>query len=138
MAFLHAIGTFLKGLWHALDGLRKVLHLVLLLALFGVLFAATRSSLPFIPGTAALVLSPQGVIVEELSGDPLDRAILEASGEGRPETRRQDLVDVIEAAAEDDRIKALVLDLGALRGGGSGSTISQRAPTRSTWIPTAP
>jgi len=113
MAFLHAIGTFLKGLWHALDGLRKVLHLVLLLALFGVLFAATRSSLPFIPGTAALVLSPQGVIVEEL-----DRAILEASGEGRPETRRQDLVDVIEAAAEDDRIKALVLDLGALRGGG--------------------
>jgi len=56
--------------------------------------------------------------VEELSGDPLDRAILEATGEGRPETRRQDLIDVIEAAAEDERIKALVLDLGALQGGG--------------------
>ena len=31
MAFLHVIGAFLKGLWHALDGLRKVLHLLILL-----------------------------------------------------------------------------------------------------------
>jgi protease-4 len=118
MAFLHVIGAFLKGLWHALDGLRKVLHLVLLLVLFGILFAATRSSLPFIPGSAALVLSPQGMIVEELSGDPLERALLESAGEGRPETRRQDLIDVIAAAAEDERIKALVLDLGGLQGAG--------------------
>ena len=118
MAFFHAIGAFLKGLWHALDGLRKVLHLVLLLVLFGLVVAASRSSLPFIPGSAALVIAPQGRIVEQLSGDALDRAWLDATGEGSPETRLQDLLDVIGAAADDERVTALVLDLGSLERAG--------------------
>jgi protease-4 len=112
------IGAFFRGLWHALDGLRKALHLILLLFLFGILFAVTRSSLPFIPAQAALVIAPEGRIVEELSGDPLDRAVAETLGEDRPETRLQDLLDVIAAAADDRRIRALVLDLGSLDGAG--------------------
>jgi protease-4 len=118
MAVFHAIGSFFRGIWRALDGVRKVLHLILLLVLFGILFAATRSSLPYVPGHAALVLAPQGAIVEQLSGDPLDRAIRDASGEGPPETRLQDLLDVIEAAADDDRVSAMVLDLSALQRAG--------------------
>lgn len=118
MRVFHAIGAFFKGIWHALDGLRKVLHLILLLVIFGGLFAATRSALPFIPGEAALVIAPQGQIVEELSGDPFDRAVGEAFGETPPETRLQDLLDVIDASATDDRVKALVLDLNALERAG--------------------
>jgi protease-4 len=118
MTLRRAIGGFFRGLWHALDGLRKVLHLVLLLFLFGILFAATRSSLPFVPAQAALVIAPEGRIVEELSGDPLDRALAETLGEHRPETRLQDLLDVIAAAREDDRIRALVLDLGEMERAG--------------------
>ena len=118
MTLFGAIGSLFKGIWHAIDGFRKVLHLILLLIIFGILFAATRSSLPFVPGDAALVLAPEGRIVEQLSGDPLDRAFRDATGEGPPETRLQDLLDVIEAAADDDRISAMVLDLGSLQRAG--------------------
>ncbi len=118
MVVFRAIRAFLRGLWHFLDGARKVMHFILLLFLFGILLAATRSSLPFLPSDAALVLSPEGRIVDELSGDPLDRAWRDVSGEGRPETRLQDLLDVIEAAADDERISAMVLDLGALERAG--------------------
>ena len=106
-----AIGGFFRGIWYGLDGIRKVLHLILLLLIFGLFFAASRSSLPFIPANAALVVVPEGQIVEQLTGDPLDRALEETLGEGRPETRLQDLLEVIDAAAGDARISALVLDL---------------------------
>ena len=118
MGLFTMVGGFFRGVWRALDGVRKVLHLILLLVLFGIVIAATRSSLPYVPGKAALVLAPEGRIVEELSGDALDRALFEAAGERQPETRLQDLLDVVKAAADDDRVQALVLDLGALERAG--------------------
>jgi len=113
-----AIGGFFRGIWRGLDGIRKVLHLVLLLFIFGIFFAASRTSLPFIPAEAALVVAPEGQIVEQLTGDPLDRALEETLGEGRPETRLRDLLEVIDGAAGDDRISALVLDLRAVERAG--------------------
>jgi protease-4 len=115
---LHGLWAVAKGIWRALDGLRKVLHLILLLALFGLLVAASQTELPYIPHQAALVLSPEGRLVEELSGDPLERALARASGEFHAETRVRDLVDVIDEARDDDRIQALVLDLDNLEGAG--------------------
>jgi protease-4 len=118
MPVLKAFGSFLKGIWLALDGLRKVLHLILLLVLFGALILAGQSELPYVPDQAALVLSPQGRLVEELSGDPLERALARATGEGLAETRLRDLVDVVDQARDDDRIRALVLDLEGLEAAG--------------------
>jgi len=118
MPVLRAVWAVAKGVWHALDGLRKVLHLILLLFLFGALLAASQTSLPIIPHRAALVLAPQGFLVEEESGDPLERALADAFGEDRVETRLRDLVDIVDQARDDDRIKALVLDLGGLDGAG--------------------
>ena len=118
MQVLHAFWSVLKGVWFALDGLRKVLHLVLMLVLFGILLAASQSELPFVPDKAALVLSPQGRLVEELSGDPLDRAFARFAGDDREETRVRDLVAVVDQARDDDRIKAIVLDLEGLEGAG--------------------
>jgi protease IV len=118
MSVLHGLWSFLKGVWVALDGLRKVLHLVLLLALFGVLLAASESELPYIADSVALVLSPEGRLVEELSGDPLERALTQATGEGYGQTRLRDLVDVVDEARDDDRIRALVLDLDGLEAAG--------------------
>ena len=62
MPVLHALWSVVKGIWFALDGLRKVLHLVLLLALFGVLLAAAQSELPYVPDSAAprLARAPAG------------------------------------------------------------------------------
>ncbi|HEY7754208.1 MAG TPA: signal peptide peptidase SppA [Steroidobacteraceae bacterium] len=118
MPVLRALWALLKGVWYALDGLRKVLHLLLLLFLFGALLAASHTALPIIPGSAALVLAPQGFLVEEESGDPLERALADAAGDDRVETRLRDLVDVVDQARDDARIKALVLDLDGLEGAG--------------------
>ena len=105
-------------LWRALDALRKILHLILLLLIFGVFFGAVRSSIPIVPHRAALVLDIQGRLVEQLSGDPIDRALGRATGEGDPETRLRDVLDALKAAAKDDRIKLVVLDLDEMSGGG--------------------
>jgi protease-4 len=117
-----AIGETMKGvfrfLWRALDALRKVLHLLLLLVIFGLVLSALRSSIPIVPHRAALVLDIQGQLVEQLSGDPLDRALGRATGNGEPETRLRDVLDALKAAAKDDRIKVVMLDLDDMEGGG--------------------
>lgn len=109
---------FLKILGAGLEGLRKTLHLLLLVGLFGVLIGAMRGSIPVIPDDAALVLRPEGAIVEQVSGDPLQRALAEARGAGRDETLLRDLTEAIHAASTDDRIKTLVIDFDAMGGAG--------------------
>jgi protease-4 len=94
-----------------LDGIRKALHLALLLLIFGFLLAALHTSLPVVPRSAALVIAPQGELVEQLATDPLQRAIGEASGGPAPETLLKDVLDAIEAARTDARIKLIVLDV---------------------------
>jgi protease-4 len=105
-------------LFRGLDGLRKTLHLLLLLVIFGFLFGALQGSVPKIPSDAALVLRPEGEIVEQLSGDPLQLAIAEARGLGRDETLLRDLVDALHAAKGDPRIKTVVLEFDSMAGAG--------------------
>lgn len=112
------IAAFFSFVWRALDGLRKVLHLIVLLVMFGLLAAALSPSIPIVPHKAALVIAPQGVLVEQLAGDPFDRAVAELYGQNQAETLVRDLVDAIEAAKKDKRIEVLVLDLGRMAGGG--------------------
>lgn len=110
--------AFFGALWRGLDGLRKVLHLVLLLALFGFIVGALRTSLPVLPDSAALVIRPDGAIVEQISGDPFERALERVQGRLPSETLLWDVVEAIDAARADDRIQALVLDLELLAAGG--------------------
>jgi protease IV len=110
--------TFFAFLWRALDGLRKVMHFIVLLALFLILAAVLSPRIPIVPHKTALVIAPQGALVEQLAGDPLDRAIAEVAGEGRAETLLRDLIEAIHHAKTDKRIEVLVLDLGAMAGGG--------------------
>jgi protease-4 len=113
-----AIGRFLHWIWSGLDGLRKVLHLLLLLIVFGVLWGAFSRSIPLVPAKAALVVAPQGPLVEQLSGDPLERAVAESLRQAPAETLLRDVVDSIEAAADDARISALYLDLSGMERSG--------------------
>ena len=112
------IAAFFAFIWRSLDALRKVLHLLVLLVIFGVVIAVLSPRIPTVPQSVALVIAPQGALVEQLSGDPLQRAITEAYGQGNAETLVRDLVEAIEAAKKDERIKALVLDLAYMQGGG--------------------
>ena len=109
---------FFALVWRMLEGVRKVLHLILLLVIFGFLLAALHTSVPKVPKVAALVIAPEGELVEQLSGDPVRRAFGQASGGPAPETLLRDVIDAIEAAKSDERIKLIVLDLGNLETSG--------------------
>ncbi len=116
---MRAIRKVLHWIWLGLDGLRKILHLLLLLLIFGVIGTLFSRPIPFVPDRAALVIAPQGPLVEQFTGDPLERAIADVLRQGPVETRLRDVVDAINAARKDDRISSLYLDLGGLDGGGT-------------------
>ncbi|HEY2144462.1 MAG TPA: signal peptide peptidase SppA [Steroidobacteraceae bacterium] len=113
-----SVGAALKGffrlVWRILEGIRKALHLALLLLIFGFVLAALHTSIPIVPRSTALVIAPQGELVEQLSGDPVRRALGEASGGPAPETLLRDVTEAISAAKSDSRIKLIVLNLDEL------------------------
>ena len=112
------IGRIFVGIWRGLDGLRKFLHLVVLLTIFGFVVGALRTSIPHIADSSALVIEPKGEIVEQLSGSPVDQAIERVQGDAKEETLLWDLIDALKAAKKDARIAAVVLDLNYMSGGG--------------------
>jgi protease-4 len=101
-----------------LDGTRKVLHLLVLLFVLLLVLASLVPEVPRIPAAGALVLAPEGDIVEQLSGDPLERALAKARGLPIRETALKDLVEAIRSAKDDDRVKVLVLQLDGLSSAG--------------------
>src|ERR1700742_1164298 len=115
MNFLRSI---VYGLWRGLDVLRRFLHLVVLLVVFGFVIGALRGSVPNIPSKAALLVAPEGELVEQSTGDALERAVQEARGQGHAETVLWDLMDAIRSAAKDKRVPVLALDLEKFDGAG--------------------
>lgn len=108
----------LSGLWTGVNGVRKVLHLLVLLFIFSIVFGAISSTTPRLPSEAALIIRPVGALVEQLAGDPYERAIAGLLGDEDTQTLVQDIIDGLEYAKDDSRIKAVVLDLRGLRRGG--------------------
>ena len=103
------------------DGLRRFVLNVLFFGLALLFVAALWSGRAKVPDGAALVLKPQGTIVEQLStGDPVQRLVAQTAGAGSAtrETLLKDLLDAIRAAKDDARIKALYLDLNDLDSAG--------------------
>jgi protease-4 len=109
-----ALAGFFGLVWRLLEGLRRVLHLIVLLVLFGFILAALHTSIPTVPRSAALVLAPEGELVEQLASDPVRRAVGEASGGPAPETLLKDVLEAIQTAKGDARIKLIVLELSQL------------------------
>ena len=118
MSVRSVLGGIFGLAWGILEGVRKVLHLILLVVIFGFVLAALHTSIPAVPRSAALVVAPEGELVEQLSGDPVRRAFGQASGGPAPETLLKDVLDAIQAAKSDSRIKLIVLDLGNLEPSG--------------------
>ncbi|MDG2376375.1 MAG: signal peptide peptidase SppA [Woeseiaceae bacterium] len=112
------IRNIIHIVWTGADALRKALHLVILLFIFSIVFGAIFASTPAVPGSAALVIRPNGRLVEQLAGDPFTRALGELTGDADPETLVRDIIDGLEYAKDDARITSVMLDLSALPGGG--------------------
>jgi protease-4 len=109
---------FLSAIWSGLDGVRKILHLLLMLIIFLAFFGALAGTAPIIPQQAALLVQPVGCLVDQLDGDPYDRAVAELVGDAPQQTLVQDIVDVLEYAKDDDRISAVHLELSYVGGAG--------------------
>ena len=118
MFIFRFIGNLLRAIWYGLNTLRRILHLILLLALFAVLLAGVVGQPMAVPTSAALVINPSGILVEQLEGSPLDRALADLNNEAPPQTLVREVTDSLDRAVTDDRIKAVVLDLDGLQGGG--------------------
>jgi len=108
---------FVGKVWRLLVGVKDGLVLLLMLGFFGMLYAAL-SSAPKVPRGAhgALLLDLSGTIVEQPTVvAPLD--VLRGSSSAR-EYRLSELVSALRAAATDDRVQAVALDLDVFTGGG--------------------
>ena len=108
-------------LLRGLDGLRRFLMNVLFFGLLAALAVAAWRGRPRVPDGAALVVKPEGAIVEQLSfADPVERLVSQSAGVGEvtKETLLKDLLDAIRAAKDDPRIKAIYLDVDDMTGAG--------------------
>jgi protease-4 len=115
------LSSLFGALWRVLDATRKVLHFILLAVMALIVLGLFAPHTPRIPGTAALVLAPEGDLVDQLDGDAGARAWNELVGEGERQTLVRDLLSAIDIARDDERIQALVLKLGGLDGAGLSS-----------------
>jgi protease-4 len=110
---------FARKAWKLLvgikDGMVLVFMLLFFVTLFGVLSARPGPETQVREG--ALLLKLDGAVVEEPAvADPL--ATLLGGQAPMKEYRTRDIVVALRAAAKDDRIKAVVLDLSRFTGGG--------------------
>jgi len=102
---------FVLGVWHFVNGSRKVfLNLLFLLFVYLVYVAFQPSELLRLKPDSTLVIRPYGNVVEQYTTTPLDRALQEATGQERSETRLRDMLEAIHRAAGDDDIAQLVID----------------------------
>lgn len=112
------------GLWTVLNFTRKLFFNVIFLVLIGglIIAIANQDNDPLKVNTdSALLLTLNGqLVIEKESVDPFEQFIQESLGSEpeNPELLVRDVVKVLENAQKDRRIKALVLDLQGLRGGG--------------------
>jgi protease-4 len=111
------IKSALGWAWRALDVLRRVVHLFLMLIVLLVIVALLSQAPVLVPESAALVINPSGRLVEQLAGNPADRAIAEAQGQEQSQTLVRDVVIALDRARDDKRIRAALLDLDGLGGG---------------------
>lgn len=109
---------FAGKVWRLLVGIKDGLVLLFMLLFFGLIFAIlTARPSPAQVREGALLLELDGVIVEERT--PIDPfAALLAGSAPVGEYQARDLVRALDAAATDERINAVVLDLDRFLGAG--------------------
>ena len=110
--------SFLGKAWKVVVGIKDALVLLFMLLFFLALFSILSASPnPAQVRDGALYIDMSGYVVEEKAAvDPI--AVL-LSGRAPPaELQARDLVRALDAAAGDERIKAVVIDMTAFIGGG--------------------
>ena len=100
---------FLCGIWNSINFARRLVFNLLFLLVAAIVLVAVFSGGVTLPERNALVIAPQGQVVEQYSADPTERAMARAFGQSQPETQLRDLLRAIKVAATDARIERLVI-----------------------------
>ena len=109
-SLLKAFRYVIRGFWQGLSVCRVIVgnfvFLALIILFISIFFFDGKKDFP---DKAALILSPQGDIVIQKTETMLSSRLM---GEAtREETLLKDIIDVIDHAKDDQRVKVLVLDL---------------------------
>lgn len=107
----------MKKVWQVITALKNAMGNLLFIGfiVFVIIALAGRES-EGIPASTVMVLDPEGVIVEQLRPiDPIEEFLRGEESENA-ETLGRDLVEAIQLAGTDDRIKAIALNLSSLQG----------------------
>ena len=105
---------FVRAIWKLLVGIKDALVLIFMLLFFGMLYAAL-SAKPAPVKDGVLTMDLNGSVVEQPSRVELSDV---AGGNRMRQNRLRDLIAALDAARNDDRVKAVALDLDGFTGGG--------------------
>jgi len=113
---------FARAAWKFLVAIKDGMVLIAMLLFFAALYAALSST----PNSAAirdgaLLLDLNGVIVEEPAQAGFTSLLTGDGNNSAREYRLRDVVRALDASVEDDRVKAVVLDLSGFFGAGQTS-----------------
>lgn len=114
-------GGIVKWTGKSISFLRvALLNLVFIISLVMIYITLQRFEPPTVPSAAVLWLNPTGVIVDQYSfNDPLMKYL--SPEQVAQETSLSDITTAIELAANDEKIKAVVLDVDKVSGVGLSS-----------------
>jgi len=122
-SLFRGIGRVLSIIFWPITAIRNIVFSVIALFIFFAFLGGLLQQDPTVPDNVALVINPQGLIVEQATQqDPTEELINNMLGGGPPpETELQDVLDALDIAATDDHVSAVVLHLDNMIGAGPSS-----------------
>jgi protease IV len=107
---------FFRGAWRVVDVSRRVvLNLLFLIILIALVIAFAKSGVAPLAEKTALVLRIDGTIGEQKSGTLRSTALEQVRGEAIQKVQLRDILNALDAAAEDPKISSLVVVLDEMR-----------------------
>ena len=111
---------FFGGIWSVFSFIyRSVIILLVVIALIAVFGAIGDNRPAQVEEGIALAIIPSGSIVDQDYSDPFEEFLQEASGDPPTRTLLRNLIEALDAAAEDSRIKMAALKLDGMWGIGA-------------------
>ncbi|MEC9376335.1 MAG: signal peptide peptidase SppA [Pseudomonadota bacterium] len=104
--------SFFKLIWRFISGVMRALQVLIffgILFIFIIIFRQSSDVSFNIADSTALIINPTGVLTDQLEGEPLDIALLNFQSNAGSQTLVRDVIKSLELAAQDDRIRLVVL-----------------------------